>query len=164
MGGSTTDQSIIRHWNCVEAAVGEAFLGTCGVQVAPIDGGKQFISDCGKVIVAVINLVGDVDWAVFLGLPKETAEELSTMFTGFEIPYDSEDMGDAVGELTNILAGTLKAVLDRKGVAADISLPTVMRGQHMEFLAQSNIQSRQQLYDSPHGKFVTGVTIGSIIG
>ena len=47
----------------------------------------------------MISVLGDVDWAVFLGLPKATAEAVTEKFAGFAIPFDSNGMGDAVGEL-----------------------------------------------------------------
>ena len=44
-----------------------------------------------------------------LGLPRQTASNLVLAFAGCEIDFDSPDMGDAVGELANILAGDFVA-------------------------------------------------------
>jgi len=112
------------------------------------------------VIIAVISLVGDVDWAVFLGLPCDTAVSIAGRFAGFEIPFDSEDMGDAIGELTNILVGQIKAILDSRGVKADISLPTVMRADSLEMLMQTDSRTTRTFYESPLG----GIWIGLVSG
>ena len=47
-------------------------------------------------------------------------------------------MGDAVGELTNIFAGTVKLKLDAKGIKCDISLPSILRAQDISILDKDN--------------------------
>ena len=112
------------------------------------------------VVIAVISLVGDVEWSVFLGLPRQTATVVAAKFAGFEIPFDSEDMGDAIGELTNILAGQVKALLDQRKVKVELSLPSVMRAESLHVLVQSKVVTRKTCFNSPLGRFWTGVTVG----
>ena len=73
----------------------------------------------GPTVLSVISLVGGVDWSIFLGLPKDTAVALAKSFAGFDIPFESDDLGDAIGELSNILAGNVKARLDRVGIKTE---------------------------------------------
>ena len=40
-----------------------------------------------------------------LAIPKETAINISEAFLGMELPIESDDMGDLIAELSNILAG-----------------------------------------------------------
>jgi len=108
---------------------------TCGLTAEPLDAPANHGAD-GELVVAVISLVGDVEWLLDLCLPRETAVGLAARFAGFPIPYESEDMGDAVGELSNILAGKVKAALDGLGVRAEIGLPAVLRGDRMEVLVR----------------------------
>jgi chemotaxis protein CheX len=107
-------------------------IGTiCGAEPIFSGSGQDTIPCDG--IVGVISLVGDVAWSLRLGFPKETAINLAARFAGFEIPYDSSDMVDVVGELDNVLAGDVAARFEMLGVRAGLSLPTVARGRDLEF-------------------------------
>jgi len=132
----------------------------CGLEVEPQgDGSEADISGDGAV-VAVISLVGDVEWSIHLGLPRDTAIGVTSQFFGFEIPFDSDDMGDAVGELANIIAGDVKAKLDTRGLKVELSLPSVVRGEHMELLSPRSLPTQTTVYTSPCGSMWTAVVAG----
>jgi CheY-specific phosphatase CheX len=155
---TTTAELQIPHKECLQQAAVNIFNSTCGMQVQPqaCEGGR-----CNDgVITAIISLVGDLDWTIFLGLPRATAGAVAAKFAGFEIPFDSSDMGDAIGELTNILAGEVKAILDAKGVRVNLSLPSVVRAESMEVLAQSKSMSQRTCFCSPLGTLWTGLNVG----
>lgn len=150
-----TDSSILeRHCFVAEATV-SVFGSTCGIEIEPLSDDQDLTAD--GVIIAIISLVGDVNWSIFIGLPRETASVIAAKFAGFEIGFDSEDMGDAIGELTNILAGRTKAILDRRDIKAEISLPSVIRVDSLHVLVQQNLVVERMCFDSPLGKFWTGV-------
>ena len=146
------------HVECVSEAAAQILSATCGVTIEPLAEAEDLAS--GNVIIGIISLVGDVEWSVFLGMPSETAVATALKFAGFEIPFDSEDMGDAVGEMTNMLAGQMKLNLDQKGVRADISLPSVIRAENMTVLVQKQNSVDKICFTSELGKFWTGVTVG----
>lgn len=93
-------------------------------------------------VIGCISLVGDVDWSLVLSIPRATASALAGNFAGFEIPFDSSDMGDAVGEMANLLAGEVKVQLDGIGLEAEISLPQVFRGDIIEVLQLPHVPSK----------------------
>ncbi len=146
---------------CLSEAVTTIFKSTCGVQLQQIE--NDGISSEG-IIVAVISLIGDLEWTIYLGLPGETAVAAVSKFAGFEVPFDSEDMGDAVGELANILAGEAKANLDRRGVKVELSLPSVIRAENMEVLVQRNSTAKKTCFESELGKLWTGLATGKSSG
>ena len=147
------------HTEVVDAAFKEIMQSMCGVSIEETASFDESILADG-VIIAVISLIGAVEWSIFIGLPKETAEKMSEAFCGFPIPFESEDMGDAAGEVANIAAGTVKSNLHRKGVEADISLPNVLRASNLEVLVTGQSRARKTCYDSPFGKMWTGLVIG----
>ena len=146
----------LQHVDCVTSAAVELFESTCAATLEPVAGDAHAAEPDG-VIVAVISLVGDVEWAVLLGMPRDTASGVATKFAGFEIAFDSEDMGDAIGELTNIFAGLVKANLDRSGVRVEMSLPSVMRGESLEMLSRTGIRAELTCFGSELGKVWAGV-------
>ncbi|NLW88016.1 MAG: chemotaxis protein CheX [Planctomycetes bacterium] len=155
-------QTVCEYWNCVTASAKDVFASTCGVQLeeTPPEEGCENES----LVLAVIALVGDVEWSLFLGLPTGTAVEVAKKFAGFDIPIDSPDMGDAIGEMSNIFGGKVKAMLDPKGVKADISLPTVMRAEGLHMMSQRQTESQKTCYSSPMGKMWIGVVSGKNAG
>ncbi len=155
---NTATTSEVEHLDCVAEAAVEIFNITCELTINPLDKEENLAGD--GVIIAVISLVGDVDWSVFLGLPRQTATSVAAKFAGFEIPFDSADMGDAIGELSNILGGQVKALLDRRSVKADISLPSVMRAENMAVLVQRDVAGTKTCFDSSLGKLWTGAAVG----
>jgi len=156
-GTTGTNVLPIEHREYVGEAAVEIFGATCGIQLQRCEDNEDLGSD--GVIIAVISLVGDVEWSIFLGLPRDTAPALAAKFAGFEIPFDSPDMGDAVGELANILAGEVKRKLRAKGVNANISLPSVIRAENLEVLIQRDADAGKMCFGSPIGPLWTGVTV-----
>jgi CheY-specific phosphatase CheX len=147
--------SNILHTECLAEAAAEILGATCGITLTPQQDDSD--SETKTVIIAVISLVGDVEWSIFLALPDDTATAVAAKFAGFEIPFDSPDMGDAVGEVANILAGRVKAMLVGKGLKASISLPSVIRANGVHLLAQSEVQTVRMCFASQLGTLWTGI-------
>jgi chemotaxis protein CheX len=145
----------LENEDCVYEAAVDVFRAACNLEIEPTEEEGNLSAD--GTIIGVISIVGDVEWSVFLGLPRATTDQLMKRFTGFEIPFDCEDIGDAVGELTNVLAGQVKKQLANRKVNAKISLPSVMRATSMEVLVQQGTSATKTCFDSEVGKFWTGV-------
>ncbi len=127
---------------CVVEGVRSAMSWVAGEE--PQLRGETPVEQCLRCegVVGCISLVGDVDWSLVLSIPRATASELAGRFAGFEIPFDGPDMGDAVGEMANLLAGEVKVQLDGIGLACEISLPQVFRGEIIEVLQLPHVPSK----------------------
>ncbi len=157
MTPNDTTEHVIPHSDVVVQAIAGTLSAACGIELTEV---PEETGKADGMVIAVISLVGDIDWSVFFGLPRDTAVSLSAKFAGFDIPFDSADMGDVVGEITNVFAGRVKAILDVRQINTDISLPSVMRASSMEVLTQHNTASFRAYFDSPCGKLWTGVIAG----
>ncbi len=155
---STNTTDLSEHLDCVPEAAISILAATCGVQATILTEGEADCTD--GVIIAVISVVGGVEWSIFIGLPKNAATQLAAGFAGFEISFDSDDMGDAIGELANITAGEVKKLLDARGVHVEISLPSVIRAKDMRVLVQRDLRTKKFCFDSEVGRFWTGVVAG----
>lgn len=76
------------------------------------------------VVTGCVHIVGAWDGAVLLQCGEELAMRLAAELFRSPVP-SADDVRDTVGELTNMLAGNIKAVLPEP---ARISLPTVSFG------------------------------------
>ncbi len=152
---SGTETDATEHRECVGEAAVQIFNAACGIELQPCQDDQDLGED--GAVIGVISVVGEVDWSIFLGLPKATAVALSAQFAGFEIPFDSEDMGDAIGELTNILAGEVKRQLETRSVEATISLPSVLRAESLHVVTQKGTVVTKNCFVCEAGKLWTGV-------
>ena len=157
-----TKDAAVEHIEYVDKAAIEILGSTCGLELELIDDPGNLTED--GLIIAIISLVGDVGWSIFLGFPPKTAVAAASKFAGFDIPFESDDMGDAVGELANMVAGHVKIMLDQRSVKADISLPSVIRAEHLEVLSRHTTVARKKCFNTTAGKLWIGVTVGGTPG
>lgn len=140
-----------------ERATVESFTKICGnVSMLNIDP-TDFTH--GMKIDGIISFVGDLVWSLILVLPHDAAEMMAQKFAGFEIPYESEDMGDVVGELTNVLAGVLCGHLENVGVKSQMSLPTVTRGSDFEQLMSENLIAKRIYFVAGENHFMVKLVV-----
>ena len=81
----------------------------------------------GRVVAGCVTIEGAWDGAVILTCEQSLAESLTRRLLDAHTPVTSDDVRDAVGEVTNMLAGNYKALLPDP---SRISLPTVAFSAH----------------------------------
>jgi CheY-like chemotaxis protein len=155
-------RATIEYEEVVPAAASEVLASACNLateEVGPDEDVKN-----GDVIFGLVSVLGSVNWSCVLGFRRDTSEGVCKAFAGFDIPYESADMGDAVGELTNIFAGQIKRSLVGRGEKVDISLPSVVRAKGLQVLVQSRSANANHTFHTPCGDLWTGLTVGKNVG
>ena len=76
-------------------------------------------------VSAIIGFSGEIVGSVVVSFPKQTAIQAVAAFAGTEMTTDNPDFPDAIGEITNMIAGAAKKDL---GANASISCPSVIIG------------------------------------
>ncbi|MBM4001483.1 MAG: chemotaxis protein CheX [Planctomycetes bacterium] len=77
-------------------------------------------------VSGMIGLSGDYQGMVVLSLGRETAIRAAEILLGHRPGDIDEDVVDAVGEITNMIAGSAKAMLGKPNL--NLGLPTVVCG------------------------------------
>lgn len=137
--------------DAVKAAVETTFTAICGEKPVHQPGIER--NGHGSCVAGIISFLGDVPWSLACVLPQETAPALGQKFTGMEIPFDTPDMGDVAGELVNVLAGEVVAQLEQRRVKAQMSLPTVARGNSLELIPEKGLTVSRLDFTSKQGSF-----------
>lgn len=101
--------------------------------------------------IAVFN--SEHTLSLMLAIPKETAISLSEIFVGMKLPFDSEDMGDLIGEIANILAGDVAANVEKVGFRGQSSLPTAARGSDLTLFMPSKPPTKKMKFSGSAGEF-----------
>lgn len=80
-------------------------------------------------ISGIIGLAGTTKGLLAIHLPKPVALAVTTAFLGMDVEEIDEDVCDAIGELANMLGGSLKSALDPKGNDIKLSMPSAIHGE-----------------------------------
>lgn len=91
--------------------------------------------------------------SLMLAIPRATALQLSEIFIGMEIPFESDDMGDLIGEISNILAGDVAANIEKIGFRGQSSLPTATRGSDLELFMPNKPPTEKMRFGGSLGEF-----------
>lgn len=133
----------------VREAATDFFSSSCGL--SHVENPRPQDATPRGGLMSTISFVGDPSWTFAMVLADEAAVMVAQAFAGFEIPADSPDMGDVLGEIVNVIAGGICARLDSKGIKAQMSLPSVIRGEHVSLLPPTGCPSTQLAFSGPKG-------------
>ncbi|REL38707.1 hypothetical protein DYD21_01790 [Rhodohalobacter sp. SW132] len=136
----------------VKESVINTFTSICGDNPVYIpDSGKS--GPVNGVIgnIAVFN--PDHTLSLMIVIPKDTAISLSEIFVGMELPFESDDMGDLVGEISNILAGDVAANVETVGFRGQSSLPTATRGSDLTLFMPNKPPTEEMKFSGSTGEF-----------
>jgi len=88
--------------------------------------GDKFLGDISGVIGLVTD---DFTGSVVISFPEKTFLTVMSRMLGEEFTSMTPDIQDGAGELTNIIFGSSKVVLNQKGFNIQTALPSVIVGE-----------------------------------
>jgi CheY-like chemotaxis protein len=150
----------VPHGECAALAVQEALLRACRLELVPEP--DPHVQGTDHVIYGLFNLTGDVNWSLALGMDGPAAEDAASRFGGYPITVDHPDLGDAIGEIANIIAGLLKRLLNERNVKVEISFPSVLSARELRFLLQrgKRMTGDKVHFRTPAGRIWVSVHVG----
>ena len=110
-------------------ATQEIFSSMVMLDVTPGEPFKRTDSKLSNSISGIIGLAGTIKGMLTIHLPNEAALAITTAFLGMDVEEIDEDVCDAVGELANMLGGSMKAILDPGGSDVQLSMPSAVHGE-----------------------------------
>lgn len=100
---------------------------------------------------AVIGITGKAAGTIVLSLSHEAAVQVLNRMLGIETNEINSEVCDAVGELTNMIAGSAKAQMEH--LQLSISVPSIIRGRDHRICYPSNISPICIPFESEIGSF-----------
>lgn len=119
-------------------------------QIYKKDPRERFLGD----ISGVIGLVSDgFTGSVVISFPAATFLKVMSRMLGEDYKEINKDIEDGAGELTNIIFGQAKVVLNERGFGIKTALPSVITGQQHSILQMSNGPRMVIPFDTDAGPF-----------
>jgi chemotaxis protein CheX len=127
--------------------------------------GKPYLTE-GKEpkheISGVIGLSGKAIGTVVLSLGEPVALKVTAALLGEEPPEMNGDVVDAIGELTNMIAGSAKAQLEH--LEMSVSLPSVIMGRNHRVAFPGDIKPVAIPFESEWGPICVEVGLREQVG
>ncbi len=102
----------------------EGMLGITGNVLAPEN------SPPTPFVSGIIQISGDVNGQLALSFPEDTGKAIAAAMLDME-PGDIDDeiLADGVGEITNLVVGQAKTLLNEQAKSFKLGVPTIVMGQ-----------------------------------
>ncbi len=116
----------------------------------PFTKGKD---DLGCYVTAMIGLSGDFNAMLGVHCPASVGMAIGGAMLGMELNEVDDDTKDALGEITNMLAGGLKEAFAEKEVSLHLAIPTTISGNSYKLSAPSGSNRILIPFDIDAGRF-----------
>ena len=110
-------------------ATQEIFSSRVMLDVSPGEPFERSDSKLVSSISGIIGLAGSIKGMLAIHLPDKAALAITTAFLGMDVEEIDEDVCDAIGELANMLGGSMKTILDPGGSNVQLSMPSAVHGE-----------------------------------
>lgn len=113
-------------------------------------------------VSGVIGLISEAfEGAVVFSFPEKTFLEIMSGMLGEKIETLTQELSDGAGELTNIIFGQAKVVLNQQGFGIKTAIPTVVTGANHNVQAQTNGPRVALPFESSAGPFTVEICLSN---
>ena len=114
---------------CVINATREVFSTMVMLEVVDDFPLKEPVSRFQCSITGMVGFAGTYSGVISIHCPVNLALKITSNMLGIDCDEVNEDLNDAIGEIANMLGGSVKQVLSKGGLDVKLSIPTVISGE-----------------------------------
>jgi chemotaxis protein CheX len=119
----------------------------------------EHVSKFNYSLSAMVGFAGFKQGNLTIHAPDKVAKGLTQDFLGMEVDSINEDVEDAMGELANMLAGSLKPFISNDGGKVELSLPSVVHGEEYTLTVVNKADWVIVPFTVSHGDFLVGLEL-----
>ena len=123
------------------------------VDITPQESSPERAVFIDSGLTSMIGLAGDFKGFLAINCPEQTAKGITGAMLGMEVDEINEDVQDAIGEITNMVAGSMKAFLAGDHVDTELAIPTTVIGKSIRAAGQPGGKQLAILFATPVGEF-----------
>ncbi len=140
-------------------ATKEIFESMIMVDVTPGEALTEPVSKFKCSLSAMVGFAGFKQGNLAIHASDKVAQGLTGDFLGMEVNEINEDVQDAMGELANMLAGSLKPFISSDGGKVELSLPSVVHGEEYTLTVINKADWILIPFSVSHGEFLVGLEL-----
>ncbi len=110
-------------------------------------------------VAVVIGLAGSVYGRVIMDMTEDVALDIASQMNGEEITVLDEMALSTLGELGNMVTGSVLSRLETLGFDFDITPPTVFTGTNMKLFSAANVEALSLPLVLEKGRFEMNVSV-----
>lgn len=110
-------------------------------------------------ITGMVGFAGTYSGVISIHCPVSLALKITSSMLGMECDEVNDDLNDAIGEIANMLGGSVKLVLSKGGLDVKLSIPTVISGEDYTVNSLSDIDCVVIPFNLDGEKFLVGLTL-----
>ncbi|KAB0667175.1 chemotaxis protein CheX [Oryzomonas japonica] len=110
-------------------------------------------------ITGMVGFAGIYSGVISIHCPVALALQITSSMLGMECEEVNEDLNDAIGEIANMLGGSVKQVLSKGGMDVKLSIPTVISGEDYTVNSLSDIDCVVIPFSVNDNRFLVGLTL-----
>lgn len=120
---------------------------------------KEPVSRFKCSITGMVGFAGTYSGVISIHCPVSLALKITSSMLGMECEEVNEDLNDAIGEIANMLGGSVKQVLSTGGLDVKLSIPTVIAGEDYTVNSLSDIDCVVIPFTVENERFLVGLTL-----
>ena len=124
---------------------------------------KEPITHFKCSITGMVGFAGTYSGVISIHCPIHLAKGITSAMLGMdvsEVEEGGEDLNDAIGEIANMLGGSVKMILSTGGLDVKLSIPTVIAGEDYTVNSLSDIDCVVIPFNVEAGeRFLVGLTL-----
>ncbi|HEY1171437.1 MAG TPA: chemotaxis protein CheX [Verrucomicrobiae bacterium] len=147
----------------IGTAVSEVFGTMLNLPVAP-EPKDTPIKNGEPHVASSVGFIGRLTGVVFLYSTNSFAKCMTSKLLGLEEhEVDGDEMvNDAMGELANMVVGNIKSRLSDRGMPCVLTIPSIVRGQHLSIEPVSSTQRRVFSFQSHKNQLVVELLLKDV--
>ena len=110
-------------------------------------------------ITGMVGFAGTYSGVISIHCPVSLAMKITSSMLGMECNEVNDDLNDAIGEIANMLGGSVKQVLSKGGLDVKLSIPTVISGEDYTVNSLSDIDCVVIPFNLDGERFLVGLTL-----
>lgn len=133
-------------------AITEIFDTMTGLAVEAAPPSSQSLGSFENSVSGILGLSGDLQGMLCVHCPDQVAMAITTALLGGEGGKD--EIRDAIGELANMVSGSVKIALAKDGKTVQLSLPTAVAGKEYSMRSVNQEEQMAVPFGLAEGTFI----------
>lgn len=126
----------------------------------PVRAGRPYVKQDSVArgdVTGIVGLTGEASGTISVSFTEGSILQIVSNMFGEKIDEINEEIGDAVGEITNMISGQSRKILEEQGRSVEAAIPTVIMGKGHTVTHMTKQSVTAIPFATDHGEFTIEV-------